>query len=115
MGHKKTLYATIAACVSAAVVVGVVVFNVGMGAGDIRWATNEKLEKVTGEIYKELEVASKEIYEKIEQLDINSLDRQITFLQIKIDQQEATTSEKIYIEALRLQLRALQPTVRPGQ
>ena len=39
---------------------------------------------------------------------INDLDDRITFLQIKIDQQEASNSEKIYIEALKQKLRSLQ-------
>lgn len=44
----------------------------------------------------------------LKQMDINSLDRQITFLQIKIDEDEATRSETIYIKTLKQQLRSLQ-------
>ena len=43
-----------------------------------------------------------------QQQEITELDREITYLQIKIDQDEASKSEQIYIETLRQQLRALK-------
>lgn len=62
----------------------------GVWAGDQRWMT----------------VAASE--QLISNLEIRQLDRQITFLQIKIDQGEATSSDKIWIQTLRQQLRALK-------
>ena len=59
-------------------------------AGDHRWVTASNLDKI------------------IVQLEINALDRQITFLQIKVNQGEASNSEKIYMQALEQQLRAMQ-------
>lgn len=40
--------------------------------------------------------------------EMRDLDREITYIQIKIDQQEATNSERIYIQTLKQQLRDLQ-------
>lgn len=59
-------------------------------AGDHRWVIAINLDK------------------KIAQLEINALDRQITFLQIKVEQGEASNSEKIYMLTLKQQLRAMQ-------
>ena len=64
--------------------------SVGVWAGDHRWVTVSNLDKI------------------IVQLEINALDRQITFLQIKVNQGEATNSEKIYMETLKQQLRTMQ-------
>ncbi|MCK5336003.1 MAG: hypothetical protein KAQ67_07565 [Gammaproteobacteria bacterium] len=64
--------------------------SVGVWAGDHRWVTASNLDKI------------------IVQLEINALDRQITFLQIKVNQGEASNSEKIYMETLKQQLRAMQ-------
>lgn len=64
--------------------------SVGVWAGDQRWVVASTFAK------------------QIEQIEINALDRQITFLQIKINENEATKSERIYIESLKQQLRALQ-------
>ncbi len=36
------------------------------------------------------------------------LDREITYIEVKIQQQEATNSELIYVETLKQQLRALE-------
>ena len=85
MSNKKTLLATIAACTVAVVVVGTVIFNAGVDAGDARWATNAKLKAATEEMYAHINTVSKDIAAKLEQMDINSLDRQITFLKIKIN------------------------------
>ncbi len=40
--------------------------------------------------------------------EIRELDREITFIDIKVSQGEATNSERIYVESLRQQLRALK-------
>ena len=64
--------------------------SVGVWAGDHRWVTASNLNKIMA------------------QLEINVLDRQITFLQIKVNQGEASTSEEIYIDTLKQQLRAMK-------
>ena len=81
----KDWITAIASILASATIVGAV----GIAAGDTRWVTAETFDK------------------RIDKIEINALDRQITFLQIKINQGEATTSERIYIEALKQQLRAL--------
>lgn len=60
--------------------------GVGVWAADQRYITNEAAKA----------------------LEINRLDREITYIQIKIDQGEATNSERIYIETLKQQKRALE-------
>lgn len=47
-------------------------------------------------------------HDAVKSLEANRLDREITYLEIKIQQNEATNSEKIYIETLKQQLRALE-------
>ena len=59
----------------------------GVWAGDQRWVT------------------AAQINQKLDKIEINALGRQITFLQTKIDENEASKSEKIYIKFLRQQLR----------
>ena len=68
----------------------VIIGVAGVWAGDQRWMTVSAGEKL------------------VEKLEINTLDRQITFLHIKIDQGEATDSEKIWVKTLEQQLRALK-------
>ena len=46
--------------------------------------------------------------ESIKALEINRLDREITYIKIKKDQNEATNSEIIYLETLKQQKRALE-------
>jgi hypothetical protein len=46
--------------------------------------------------------------DSIKAIEINRLDREITYIKIKIDQGEATDSEKIYIETLKQQKRAME-------
>ena len=75
----------------------IVLGTVGVWAGDLYFATDDDLHRV-----------SVEITQKINQGEINQLDREITFLAIKITQKEATTAEHIYIETLKLQLRAMK-------
>jgi len=66
-------------------------------AGDIRW--NQSLE---------IAQLAEKLNNKIDQKEINKLDRDITFLQIKIDEGESTSSDRIYIKTLQQQLRALK-------
>ncbi len=47
-------------------------------------------------------------HEALKHQEIMQLDREITYIQIKIDQNEATKSEMIYIETLKQQKRALE-------
>ncbi len=74
----------------------VIVGAVGAWAGDVLFVTDA-----------ELEIVQTKLYKKIGQTEINQLDREITFLQIKINQNEATASERIYIETLRQQYRTM--------
>ncbi len=71
-------------------VILVMMGTVGVWAGDQRWVVAEVLTT------------------KVRQLEINQLDREITFLLIKIQQGEASSSEMIYIKTLEQQLRALK-------
>lgn len=66
-------------------------------AGDFRWVTNHKFE-----------LASSLQTKALAQLEINQLDRQITFIQIKVRTNEATNSEKIILPELERQLRELK-------
>lgn len=60
--------------------------SLAVWAGDKRWVTVNRLEE----------------------MEVNQLDREITFLQIKINEGEASSSERIYIQTLRQQLRAMK-------
>jgi len=66
-------------------------------AGDFRWVTNQKFE-----------YASSVQTKALAQLEINQLDRQITFIHIKVRTNEATTSEIIILPELERQLRELK-------
>ncbi len=66
-------------------------------AGDMRWVTNYKFD-----------LASSAQTRALAQLEINQLDRQITFLQIKVRTNEATGSERIILPELERQLRELK-------
>ena len=46
--------------------------------------------------------------EDLRSLEINRLDREITYIEIKVQQDEATNSERIYVESLKQQKRALE-------
>ena len=81
---------------SMAAVLVIVFVSVGF-AGDFRWL------KIS-----DFEVASSEFAKALSQLEINQLDRQITFLQTKVRVGEATSSERIILPELERQLRELQ-------
>ena len=66
-------------------------------AGDFRWVTNNKFD-----------LASSDQTKALAQLEINQLDRQITFLRTKVRTNEATNSEKIILPELERQLRELK-------
>jgi len=81
---------------SLAAVLVIVFISVGF-AGDFRWVTHSKFDLAVSSAAKALL-----------QLEINQLDRQITFLQTKVGIGEATNSEKIILPELERQLRELQ-------
>lgn len=80
---------------SLAGVLVIVFISVGF-AGDFRWVTNTKFE-----------LAANSAAQALAQLEINQLDRQITFLKTKVRIGEATNSEKIILPELERQLRVL--------
>lgn len=69
---------------------------VGAG-GDLRWVTHENFK-----------LAASVQANALAQLEINQLDRRITFLQIKVQTNEATNSEVIILPELERQLRELR-------
>jgi len=81
---------------SLAAVLVIVGMSVGF-AGDFRWVTHSKFDLAVSSATKALA-----------QLEINQLDRQITFLQTKVRLGEATNSEHVILPELERQLRELQ-------
>lgn len=81
---------------SLAAVVVIVGVSVGF-AGDLRWVSHTKFD-----------LAASSASQALAQLEINQLDRQITFLRTKVRVGEATNSEKIILPELERQLRELQ-------
>lgn len=84
-------------------------------AGDFRWLTisdhddayfliNQKITVAAAEQTKAIQAVSRELAS----FRINDLDSQITFLKIKVEQGEATASEKIILPTLERQLRELK-------
>ena len=80
-------------------------------AGDLRWVKVSNFEASVQEQTRSLKAVAKNLKDQLDLIQINSLDKQITFLQIKIDQDEATQSEKIFIQTLRQQLRQLKSEI----
>jgi len=81
---------------SLAAVLVIVFVSVGF-AGDFRWVTHSKFD-----------LAVSSAAQALAQLEINQLDRQITFIRTKVRVGEATNSEKIILPELERQLRELQ-------
>jgi len=81
---------------SLAAVLVIVGMSVGF-AGDYRWVTHSQFDLAVSSAAKALA-----------QLEINQLDRQITFIRTKVRVGEATNSEKIILPELERQLRELQ-------
>jgi len=81
---------------SLAAVLVIVFLSVGF-AGDFRWVTHSKFD-----------LAASSATRALAQLEINQLDRQITFIRTKVRVGEATNSEKIILPELERQLRELQ-------
>lgn len=84
---------------SLAGVLVIVFVSVGF-AGDIRWVSHEKFDETVAEQTKSLAY-----------LEIRSLRRQITFLDVKVQENEATTSERIILPELKRQLRDMEDAV----
>ena len=81
---------------SLSAVLVIVFVSVGF-AGDFRWLQ-----------ISDFEIAASSAAKALAQLEINQLDRQITFIRTKVRVGEATSSEQIILPELERQLRELK-------
>jgi len=100
----------------------VIVGTAVVWAGDYHWQTIKSADAVhlsqynsvqlaSAEQTKALQAVSDDLSLKLALIEINNLDSRITFLKIKVGQDEATASEKIYLQTLERQLRELKRKV----
>lgn len=91
-------------------------------AGDFRWLKISEHKKLDTQVNQKITMASAEQTKALQQLSqdvtlelalyrINALDTQITFLKIKVQQGEASESEKIILPTLERQLRELKSAI----